>query len=222
MADRMEIIDEEIQEQVIDELRWDPEVDPTDVGVEVDNGVVTLYGTVKSYPVKFASEKAAHRVRGVRAVANEIRVQLPSDQTRTDTDIATAAASALEWDTTVPHECIAVTVRDGWVTLEGDVDWGHQKEAADKVVRNLTGIKGVTNVIAVMPRKVPPPVIRSRIEESLKRAKLGARPIHVETTDGKVTLSGTVHSWAEREEAEKTAWAAEGVAAVENRITVAA
>ncbi len=213
--------DEEIKEAVLDELKWDPEVDPTDVGVEVDDGVVTLTGTVESYAMKYAAEKAAHRVLGVKAVANDIKVMLPSERVRTDTAIAEAAANALRWDTIVPSDRIKVTVRDGRITLEGDVDWYFQKEAAGRDVRNLIGVKGVTNLIRVLAPTVSPTEVKSKIEDALERsAELDARRIRVETRDGKVVLSGTVRSWVEREEAEGAAWATRGVRDVENLITV--
>ncbi len=220
MAAKM-LTDEEIQRQVLDELRFDPEVEPTDVGVEVDNGVVTLTGTVDSYSMKFAAEKAAKRVKGVKAVANDIQVTLPFERTRTDTDIARAAANALEWNTEVPHERIKVTVHEGWVTLEGDVDWHYQKEAAERSVRDLMGVKGVTNLIAVAAPKASPDQVKSLIEDALERsAQLDAERIHVDIRDGKAVLSGTVRSWVEKQDAEDAAWAAEGVSDVENLITV--
>src|SRR3972149_707584 len=163
MADTI-LTDEEIQAKVLDELRWNPEVEPTDVGIEVDNGVVTLTGTVESYPMKFAAEKAAHRVLGVKAVANDVQVKLPSDKRRTDTDIAAAAASALEWDTTVPHQRVRVTVREGRVTLEGSVDRWHYKDAVEKAVRNLSGVTGVANLITIAASKVSSEQIRHKIE----------------------------------------------------------
>lgn len=214
--------DNRIQQRVLEELKWDPQVDPKDVGVEVDNGVVTLTGTVESYPMKFAAEDAAKRVLGVKAVANDIEVKLPHEMVRTDTGIAQAAANALEWNTRVPHERIKVTVRDGWVTLEGDVDYEFQKEAAERSIRDLTGVKGVTNLIKVIaPARVSPGEVKSRIEDAFERmAELDARRIDVEARDGKVILRGTVRSWFEREEAEDAAWAAPGVSDVENQITV--
>ncbi len=216
------VSDEEILQRVLDELRWDPQVEPTDVGVEVDDGVVTLTGTVESFPMKYAAENAARRVVGVKAVANDIQVRLPQEQARTDTDIAKAAADALEWNTQVPHERIKVVVRDGWVTLEGDVDWHFQREAAERSVRDLMGVKGVTNLITVSAPRVSPTEVKSNIEKALERsARLDAGRIQVEARDGKVILSGTVRSWVEREEAEDAAWATEGVSDVENRITIA-
>ena len=214
MATRL-LSDEEIQRQVMNELRWDPQVEPTDVGVEVDNGVVTLTGTVESYPMKHAAEKAVHRVLGVKAVANDIQVKLPFERARTDTEIAQAAANALQWNTQVPHERIEVTVSDGWVALEGDVDWNYQKEAAEKSVRDLTGVKGVTNLITVAAPKISSQDVKSHIEDALRRsAELDARRIQVDVRDGKVVLSGSVRSWSERQEAENAAWAAEGVSEV--------
>ena len=221
MADTM-LTDEELQAKVLDELRWNPEVKPTDVGIEVDDGVVTLTGTVESYPMKVAAEKAAHRVRGVRAVANDIHVTLPFERTRSDTEIAAAAAHALGWNTQIPVERVNLTVRVGWITLDGEVDWAYQKESAEMAVRNLTGVRGVTNILHIASTfTMAPQEVRFMIEEALKRnAELDAQRIRVETADGKVILSGTVRSWAERQEAEYAAWAAEGVSDVENRITV--
>lgn len=215
--------DEDIQQRVLQELRWDPRVEPTDVGVEVDNGVVTLTGTVESYAMKMAAEEAAKRVYGVKAVANDIQVKLPFERTRTDTDIAAAAVQALQWNTEVPHERIKVTVRDGWVTLEGDVDWHYQKTAAERAVRNLVGVKGVSNLIRITAPTVTVSAteVKSEIEEALKRnAELEARQIDVDVRDGKVILRGSVDSWDDREEAENAAWSARGVSDVENQLTV--
>ena len=187
----------------------------------VSDGVVTLTGTVSSYPQKMAAEKAARRVWGVKAVANDIEVRLPTEAKRTDTDIAEAAVRALEWDTVVPSDRINVTVRDGWVTLDGNVDWYYQKTAAERDVRNLQGVRGVTNLIMVAGPRVSTAEIKSKIERALKRsAEIDASKIRVESEDGKVILSGTVRSWAEREEAEEAAWSTAGVTSVENRITI--
>jgi len=216
--------DEEIQRLVLEELRWDPEVEPTDVGVEVDKGVVTLTGTVESYTMKMAAERAAKRVEGVKAVANDIKVKLPFESTRTDTDIATAAINTLSWDTRIPADKIKVTVRDGWLTLEGEVNWHYQKTAAEDDVRGLWGVKGVSNLIKVREAvtKPSPAEIRARIEEAFERsAQLDAKRINVDVRDGKVILSGTVRAWAERKEAEDAAWSAPGVTDVEDRIEVA-
>jgi len=216
--------DEEIQRRVLDELKWDPEVEPTDVGVAVKNGIVTLTGTVASYAMKFAAERAAKRVDGVKAVANDIQVKLPFEKTRTDTDIAEAAVNALKWDVEVPADRIKVTVHNGWVTLEGDVEWNFEREAAERDVRYLTGVKGVTNLIKVvgLRLKPTPSEVKTRIEDALTRsAELDAQRIQVDVKDGKVILRGSVRSWAEREEAEDAAWSAPGVTDVEDQIVVA-
>jgi len=222
MPEQQLLDDEEIRRRVLDELEFDPAIEePTHIGVAADNGVVTLTGTVSSYPAKFAAERAARRVLGVRAVANDIEVKLPFERTRTDTDIATAAVNALEWDTVVPSDRIKVTVRDGFVTLEGNVDWYYQKEAAERDVRNLQGVRGVANLITVAAPKVSPEEVKAKIAQALERsAELDARKIKVEAYDGRLVLSGTVRSWAERQEAEAVAWATRGVSQVENRIIV--
>jgi len=212
--------DEQIQRDVLEEIKFEPRVLPNEIGVAVKDGVVTLTGYVDSYPKRWAAEDAAHRVRGVKAVANEIEVRLPSSSERTDTDIAEAVAHALEWDVVVPLEKLDVTVSKGWVTLNGEVEWQYQKEDAERVVRRLAGVKGVTNLITVKPR-LTPSQLKEKIEQALVRtATMDAQRITVEVLGSKVILKGTVRSWAEREEAERAAWAAAGVTAVENRITI--
>ena len=210
--------DSELRRDVERELEWDPSIDARNIGVAAKNGVVTLTGYVSSYSDKWRAERIAKRVAGVSAIANEIEVKLSTE--RTDPDIAEAARAALKADSRLPADRIKVIVERGWVTLEGTVDYYYQKSAAESDVRYLTGVKGVTNALVVTP-KVSPTDIRMKIEEALKRsAQLDANRISVETEGSKVILSGTVRSWAEREEAEMAAWAAPGVTQVENKIKV--
>lgn len=214
--------DEEIRDDVLDELEWDPAIpEASQIGVAVDNGVVTLSGVVASYPVRRAAEEAARRVDGVRAIANDVEVRVPAEGARSDTDIAAAAVNALEWDSQVPSERIKVVVRDGWVTLEGTVDWHYQKEAAERAVRNLQGVTGVTNQIKVVAPRISPAEVKARIERAFERsAQLEAQGISVEVHDGRLVLTGRVRSMAERDQAEAAAWSTKGVSEVENRIVV--
>jgi osmotically-inducible protein OsmY len=210
--------DEEIQKDVLAELKWDAQVQPNEIGVSVKDGVVTLTGWVDSYLKRWAAEDAAHRVGGVKAVANDIEVKLFSE--RTDADIAEAAIRALQWDASVPADKIQVTVSKGWVTLKGEVNWNFEKQDAERVVRRLTGVKGVSNLITVKPSTTPSE-LKKRIEDALVRnAKVDANKITVEVQGSKAILKGAVRAWVEKEEAERVAWLAPGVTSVENRITV--
>jgi osmotically-inducible protein OsmY len=212
--------DLEIQAEVQDELKWEPRVQATEIGVAVKDGVVTLTGWVDSYSKRWAAEEAAHRVRGVKAVANDVEVRLGSGGERTDSDIAAAAARALQWDALLVPEKIDVTVSKGWITLKGTVDWQYKKQEAERVVRNLPGVKGVSNLVLVEP-KVQPAEIKKQVEQALVRsAQTDAERISVEVEGSRVTLKGTVRAWAERQEAERAAWRAPGVTMVDNRITV--
>ena len=212
--------DEQIQKDVLAELKWDARVAPNEIGVAVKDGIVTLTGMVDSFAKKWAAEEAAHRVRGVKAVANDIKVKLPISSERTDDDIARAVVHGLEWDAFIPIDRLDVTVSQGWVTLKGDVEWQYQKQDAERVVRRIQGVKGVSNLITVKPR-VLPTELKQKIEEALIRsAKTDAQRIVVETQGSKVILKGTVRSWAEREEAEQVAWNAPGVTEVDNRIVI--
>jgi osmotically-inducible protein OsmY len=212
--------DQEIKKDVEDELRWDPDIDPTDIAVSVKDGVVTLAGFVHSYLQKFEAEKDAKRVAGVVGVANDLEVRTLTSEQRPDPEIARDAVEAIKRQLPLSYQNVKVVVRDGWVTLEGEAEWNYQKERAEEAVRSVKSVKGVINTIQVKP-KATPTEIKRKIEEAFKRnAELDANTIEVETSDGEVILKGTVHSWFEREEAERAAWQAPGVKKVEDRIAV--
>jgi osmotically-inducible protein OsmY len=212
--------DKDLKIHVQNALDWEPSIDASDIGVATDAGVVTLHGNVRTYAEKQSAERLALRVFGVKAVANELVVHLPASYERTDTEIAQTAVNALRWNTVVPVGQVTVAVSDGWITLKGDVEWQYQRDAAARCVRDLFGVKGVTNAIAVRPH-VKPTDVRDKIEAAFKRsAEVDARRINVTAADGKVTLSGNVRSFAERSEAAHAAWAAPGVMQVEDRLAI--
>jgi len=212
--------DKELKLHVQNALDWEPGLDAGDIGVAVEAGVVTLRGNVASYPEKMTAERAGLRVYGVKAVANDLAVHLPMSSEKTDTEIAQAAVSALNWNTVIPNDRVTPTVTNGWITLSGALDWYYQKDAAGRTVRDLMGVKGVTNNIVVKPR-VKTTDVRNKIEAAFQRsATVDARRISVVAEDGTVILSGNVHSWAERQEAEHAAWSAPGVKLVDDRLSV--
>ena len=212
--------DTELQSNVQAALTWEPSIDAADIGVTVDGGVVTLRGDVKTYFEKKAAERVALGVYGVTAVANDLNVHVPNIFQRTDTEIAQAAASALRWSAAIPADSIDVAVSNGWISLTGHVPWDYQRVVAANAVRDLKGVRGVTNGVTVEPRAKASDV-SAKIEAALKRsAEVDARHIRVAVSDGKVTLSGNVRTWLERDEARHAAWAAPGVKDVDNRIEI--
>lgn len=221
--------DLQLQEDVAEELAFDPSVDATEIAVAAKGGVVTLSGTVGSYAERLAAERAAKRVAGVIAIAEGLRIELRTFHERTDVEIAAAAVSILRWDVTIPPQAISVKVETGWVTLEGRVDWQFQRENAERAVAHLAGVKGVTNLIGVTPRPqqrapelaVTGADVKQKIRRSFERsAEIDAGRIAVETSNGTVTLRGTVHSWFERDEVLRAAYSVPGVRRVENLTTV--
>ena len=212
--------DNHLQQAVLAELRWDPSVTATHLGVSANAGIVTLTGHVESFAQKHAAEMAVRRVKGVKAVAEEIEVRLLVDTKRSDADIAAAALDRLAWNVAVPHDTVQVTVENGWLTLTGQVDWNYQKEAAEQDVRRLYGVVGVSNQTTIKPR-VNITNVSDDITHALHRSWFfDPKMIGVTADGGKVRLSGTVHSWHDRQVAADTAWAAPGATDVENDIAV--
>lgn len=212
--------DHEVQEDVLAELRWEPSLANDDIAVSVRDGVVTLAGFADSWADRWKAERVASRVRGVKGVANDIKVKLPSSSERPDPDLARAAVDALKWNILVPDDRIRVKVANGWLTLEGEVDWYYQKEEAERAVRKLRGVKGVTNLVTVAVRPASSDV-KEKIRNALERgAELDADRIRVEVEGNRVILRGTVRSYTEKRDAERAARNAPGVTEVENLIIV--
>jgi osmotically-inducible protein OsmY len=228
MNDTLEKTDMELKDDVIAELKYEPIVKVTDIGVLVKNGTVTLNGYVSSYVEKLEAVQAVKRIAGVKAIADDIEIQLPESYHRTDGDIAAAATNQINWATLILPGTIQVTVREGLITLEGEVDGWYQKNVAANVVRHLLGVKGVSNQLSLTPPPkmniepdVKPVTVERAIKSAFKRsAVVDANQIRVETSGSNVELSGNVRNLAEREEAERAAWAAPGVFSVDNQLTV--
>ena len=214
------IDDTELRRRVLEELDWEPSVDASAIGVAAKEGVVTLTGTVANYAQKRNAEHAAKRVSGVKAVAEDLAIKLPGAAERGDTDIAQSVLSGLRFNVSVPREGIQVTVENGWVTLDGKVEWQFQKNNAENAIKYTMGVKGITNRISVKPR-ISAADVKSKIEGAFaRRAQLDANQIKVESTDNKVVLRGSVRSWQAKEQAEQAAWSAPGVSSVENDVIV--
>ena len=214
------IDDNEVRRKVIAELDWDPSVDASAIGVAVKDGVVTLNGSIASYWQKKEVERVVKQVTGVKAVAEELTIKLPGTAARSDADIAQSVLGGLRFNLAVPPDRIQATVENGWVTLEGEVEWQYQKSAAEHAIKYIMGVKGVSNNIGIKPQ-VSAADVKAKIESAFaRRAQLDANQIKVESSASRVVLRGSVHSWEERDRAEQAAWAAPGVSRVENNVLV--
>lgn len=210
--------DVQIQQDVIDQLKWEPVLNSAEIGVSVKNGVVTLSGIVDTFYKKIIAEQAANKVTGVRAVAEDIQVGVSPAFHRTDSEIADFVVKALKWNTAVPEERIRVKVEDGVVTLEGDVDWEYQRSMAKTTIENIAGIRKITNLISVHPKTSPADVKRKILAAFHRSANLDAESISVQVNGSKVTLTGKVRSFAERSDAGASAWSAPGISQVDNQL----
>ncbi|MGN6567508.1 MAG: BON domain-containing protein [Flavipsychrobacter sp.] len=212
--------DQQLQQDVMNELKWDPILNASEIGVSVKHGVVTLSGYVNSYSKKIAAENAAKRVKGVSAVAEDIEVRLGLDNERNDTQIAEAALDALKWNSNVPDENIQIKVENGWITMEGEAEWQYQKDAAANAVRDITGVRGISNLIMLTP-KIDATVIEKNIRRALQRsADIEANNIDIKTIGNKVILKGKARSWAERNEIERATWSSPGVTEIEDELLI--
>lgn len=212
--------DKQLQIDIKEELRWEPRVRDDEIGIEVRDGVVTLMGTVPDFAQRMRAERAVERVAGVRAVAQELTVKVPNTHLRSDTDLAHQVVNTLAWDTEVPFQAVKAKVDDGWVTLEGEVDWQFQRNAPERAVRYLSGVKGVSNLLKVKAHASTYDVAQHITAALSRSAEADAKKIKVTATGGKVTLTGTVRSWPERADAQRAAWSATGVTEVDDRLAV--
>ena len=209
-----------LRQLVLDELEFDPSIDAANIGVAAENGVITLTGHVSTYAEKEAAERTTRRIKGVKAIAQEIEVRPAGTHKTADDEIAKRAVNTLGWHVTVPKDAVQVKVQNGWITLNGRVEWQYQKTAAADAVRDLSGVVGVSNMIEVTPRASSVDV-KKRIEDAFRRdAEIEAKAININVADGKVTLQGKVKTWSERQAAEHAAWSAPGVRSVEDRLLV--
>ena len=212
--------DSQLKKDVLDELKWEPSINATDVGVIVKDGIVTLTGNMKTYAEKICAEKTIKKVSGVKAVVEQIDVKLMGSDKRTDIDIAKVALDRLKWESNVPREDVLMKVENGWITLEGNVEWNYQKNAAKKAIQNLYGVRGVTNLVKVKSA-IQPFQVKESIKKTFERnAILDAGKIDVRTEGHKVFLTGEVQSWDEKKQAEDAAWAAPGVWDIEDNLKI--
>ena len=212
--------DAQIQKDILDELRWEPILNAAQIGVSVKNGIATLTGSVDSFRKKVAAESAAKRVAGVKAIAEEIDVRIFKHEDNSDTSVAEAVLNSLKWNTSVPHQRIKIKVEDGWVTLEGEVEWDYQRAAAHEALENLSGVKGITNNIKIKPAASVKDVKKEIIAAFHRSATLDAEHIHIEISGSKAILTGKVRSWAEKNDAANAAWRAPGITMVENKLVI--
>jgi osmotically-inducible protein OsmY len=213
--------DLDLRKDVLDELEWDPSIDARTIGVAIEDGIIALTGHVASFADKTNAEKIVKRVHGVQGVANDLEVKLPTLFERDDVDIARSVVNALDWNVSVPKNRVKASVSDGWVTLDGDVDWYYEKQSAENAVSVLAGVRGLTSKVMVKAREARVEDVKEKIEAALKRnAEIDSKKIVVKAREGRVTLTGTVRSWVERQDAVNAAWSAPGVMAVVDDIRV--